>query len=338
MRQKATAVLIATAIAVSLPMTVLVVAGDTGASPTTAESTPPVTVANAQVDELTLDNATIDNVTIAELRIDRLTVENQSGIDDVNQTLGIENDVVVLRNVSFEELSLENASAEGLGISAAGVMTNNPNATQTGAVSNATIERMNVDNVTIEQLDVDEREGGGIISGIVDFIQGLFGGDGDDGANETATPTDEGDGTATPTDGGEETATDEEGEPTLEDGDEADDGNTYLVVQNVSVADLDIEEMDVGTLATSEAPATETPTDTPAGTATETTTDTATETPTDMGPETPGDDENLTIEVVQNVTVESATIETIETERLSIETATPAGTPIFTPTDSEQTP
>jgi hypothetical protein len=247
-------------------------------------------------------------------------VENQTGIDDINQTLGIENDVVVLRNVSFEELSLENASAEGLGISAAGVVTNNPNATQTGAVSNATIQQMNVDNVTIEQLDVDEREGGGVIGGIVDFIRGLFGGDGDDEANETATPTD--DGTATPT----------EDEPTLDDGGEADDGNTFLVVGNVSVADLTIEEMDVGTLATSEAPATAAPTDTPPGTATETAT--ATETPT----ETPGDSGNLTIEVVQNVTVESATIESIETERLSIETATPAGTPIFTPTESEQTP
>jgi len=327
MRQKATAALIATAIVVSAPMTVPVVAGDTGdADRAMGATTQSVTVANAQVGELTLDNATIDNVTIEALRIDRLTVENQTGLDDVNQTLGAENDVVVLRNVSFEALSLENASAEGLGISAAGVLTNNPNATETGGVANATIERMNVDNVTIEQLDVDEREGGGVISGIVDFIRGLFGGDGDDEANETATPTDEGDATATPA-GDDETATPMDDE-------EADDGNTFLVVQNVSVEDLTIQEMDVGTLATSEAPPTDAPTDTPAGTATETPTATPTETPAG----TPTDTGNLTIAVVENVTVESATIESIETERLSIETATPASTPIFTPTDSGPTP
>ena len=306
-------------------MTVLVV---TGAPTSTSQLTQPVTVADAQVDTLELDNATIDNVTIAELEIDRLTVENQTGIDDIDQTLGAENGTVVLRNVSFEALSLENASAEGLGISAAGVVTNNPNGVDVGAVSNATIEQMSVDAVTIEQLDVDEREGGGIISGIVDFIRGLFGG-GDDEGNETATPTETPADTGTPD--GEETETpmDDEGI----DDEETDEANTFLVVQNVSVDDLTIERMDVGTLATSEAPATETPTDTPAGTATETATPTDTPTGT---PETPSDTGNLTIEVIENVTVENATIESIETERLAIETASPPSTPIFTPTDRQE--
>ena len=307
-------------------MTVLVVTGETA---NTNRGAQPVTVANAQVDTLELDNATIDNVTIAELEIDRLTVENQTGIDDINQTLGAANGSVVLRNVSFEELSLENASAEGLGISAAGVVTNNPNGADVGAVSNATIEQMNVDTVTIEQLNVDEREGGGIISGIVDFIRGLFGG-GDGDGNETATPTE------TPTDTGTADGTDTETpmDDGMTDDEETNETNTYLVVQNVSVGDLTIEAMDVGTLATSEAPATEAPTDTPAGTATETATPTAT--PTDEPVVTQTDTNNLTIEVVENVTVDSATIESIETERLAIETASPPSTPIFTPTDRQE--
>jgi len=179
-RHAITVILVVTLVTVSGPaMTVSATAPD-GTETGTADT---VVVRNAQVGSLQVNNATVENVTIRVLRIDRLTVQNQTD-GQLNETLGADGDgPIVLRNVHFRNLSLDNASS--MGLSAAGDAEVGPNV---GNVSSAVIGEMSVDHLVVQQSNVSDG-GGGIISGIIDRIRGLFGGE-EQAGNETAVQPD----------------------------------------------------------------------------------------------------------------------------------------------------
>lgn len=118
MAQKAiSAAFLALVMIVSVPA--MVTAGVPASQSTSDEADSTVVVQNAQVQTLELDNATINNVTIQVLVIDRVQVENETENGSLNETLNESGtqDRTVLRNVTFENLSLEGASAEGIELS-----------------------------------------------------------------------------------------------------------------------------------------------------------------------------------------------------------------------------
>lgn len=133
-----------------------------------------VVVHNAQVGQLQLDNSTVQNVTIQTLRIDRVTLRNQSN-DQLNETLGGGTGPVTLHNVYFQNISLQNVSADGLQVAGT------TDTQQVGNVSGAVIDEMTVDHLVVEQSTV----GGGVFAGIIGRIRGLFGG-GQQAPNESA--------------------------------------------------------------------------------------------------------------------------------------------------------
>ncbi|MFD1588011.1 hypothetical protein ACFR9U_13570 [Halorientalis brevis] len=180
-RHALTAVLVVAVVAVSGPA--MAASATTDGTETGAADAETVVVRNAQVQTLQLNDSTVENVTIRVLRIDRMTVQNQTD-GQLNETLGAEGEgPIVLRNVHFRNLSLDDASATG--ISAAGDAEVGSNV---GNVSSAVIGEMTVDHLVVQQSNVSDG-GGGIISGIIDRIRGLFGGD-EQAGNETAVQPD----------------------------------------------------------------------------------------------------------------------------------------------------
>lgn len=274
--------------AVSLPATVM--AMPTGAS-TAAETEPTetttVSIQNAQVQSLQLGNATLSNVTIRVLQIDRITIENQSGVEGLNETLAEQRgarDTILLQNATFQNLSLENASAQGLSVAGgppagqAGGQQTADTVPQIGNVSNATIARMQIGHLAVEQFNVSDGGGtGSIIQGIADWIEGQFGGG---EANATANESE----TDTPRAGGQPSA-----------------AGSDLLVGSVDVEQLDVQRLNVEEferLSNSDIQVTE---ETP--TANETA-----QLPNDVPPETT---------VIGRVTVENSTIESIDVAILS---------------------
>ncbi|WP_136716828.1 hypothetical protein [Halorientalis salina] len=191
------------AIRALLVVTVVLVSGPAlagAATPTGSDdgaATETVIVRNAQVETAQVNGSTVENVTIRTLRIDRMTVQNQTDGEPLNETLGAQGDgPVVLRNVHFRNLSLENTAVEGLTLSDRGSAPDSPgqsagtaNETQQGGtaqvgnVSGAVIEEMTVDRLVVGEANVSDGDGGGVVGDIIERIGGLFGGDG--GQNET---------------------------------------------------------------------------------------------------------------------------------------------------------
>lgn len=327
-RNATAAAVVALVVALSVPATV---AATTAQTDETHSDTAGVVVQNAQVETLQVDNATVDNVTIRVLQINELTVQNQTTNEQVNETLGGEGDQrTMLRNVTFDTLTLADGSAEGVDTSQVGGPGAGPDRQmqadgqlQVGNVSDVTIARMSVDRLQIEQLDVEETGGGGVFQGISDWLGGVLGGGDGQQAQENETPEA----------GGEQ-------QPGA-----AADGQ--LMVGNVDVSELTVENMSVGTLERTEVPAdeqtpAETPTATP-GTPTGTP-GTPTETPAG-GEQTPAVDtptENQSQAqtgqtVIGRITVESATIGTIDVDTLHVEVPENQ-TETETPTETTPTP
>lgn len=175
----------------------LAVAGAASSSDTAA--TDGVIVYDAQAATLQLENATVENVTIEVLRIDSLTIQNQTEGDLFGVQEGQETGPVVLRGVQFQNLSLDNASAEGVSVAGqsagAGPPAQAGNQTQNGVpavgnVSDAVVGEMNVEELVVQQANVSESGGNGVIGGIIDRISGLFGGDGQQADTETTAQPD----------------------------------------------------------------------------------------------------------------------------------------------------
>lgn len=181
-RHAITAVLVVALVAVSGPATVASAVTADESDTARAET---VVVRNAQVDTLQLNDSTVENVTIRVLRIDRMTVQNQTDGQQLNETLGADDGPVVLRNVHLRNLSLENVSASSVQVTQTGP---DGDVRSVGNVSTAVIPRMTVDHLVVQESNV--RDGGGLISDVVDFVRGLFGGDDDQAGNATVQQAD----------------------------------------------------------------------------------------------------------------------------------------------------